>query len=858
MHLVWNNSLLWFFAAFLLPLGVGLLALRARRSLAEVEFGRLMSWQSLWVLGQGFELAASDLTLKLVLDGLQYIPMMVSAAVFVRFAHRFAGLPIPRQLLLAALLSAGPLVLFYVTAPLHRLVRHEAVIVPGTPFETLTYPFTPGDDLLVLLYMFLNVYSTVVMLRSALRAHRAQLLAALPILLGSSLPAIASVPGVFLNLRVLGQRDISFVVIGTGGAMVLWGLRRRQSVVTVPVARDLLFERSPDPALVLGDGDRILEFNEAAQRLLFSGEKDAYLGMSLSDVPCTIMDLRRVGAVLEGTSSLTIPTKTGRWYRADHHELPDLGAHLLLLRDVTEEETLARLQREEQNRLELAVELRTQELTASRRRFRVLFDLSSQLTGLLTPSGTLLEANATALGMVGVELHEVQGRPFWDTPWWRHSSELQARVRDAITRAAMGNTVRFEATHLGTAGELRTIDFSVKPVLDELNQVTLLIPEGRDITDLRQAEEQLRQALKMESLGRLAGGIAHDFNNLLTIILGNITLAQEEANPTLSSELLNEAIRAAEHAATLTGQMLAFGRKTLLKPRVLDVASSMSNALTMLRRTIREDIGLQVDLEPNLAPIVFDDTQLHQILFNLVINARDALPEGGLITITGRNVRAPQGALTTVEHVLIEVSDNGCGMSHATQERIFEPFFTTKGPGLGTGLGLSMVYGAMLQQNGRVEVNSTLGEGTRMSLWFRAATEHPEPSCEGERVILRGQGTQIYLIEDEAPVRLVIARQLTQAGFDVRAFDGSHAFIEQISGLTRPSLVITDAIMPRISGHEVLRASRTKWPDIPVLIISGYSEDQELRSAIAEGGHFLNKPFTNQQLLVAVERCLGG
>ena len=856
--LIWSNQLLWFFATFFLTSGLSFAALRSHHSQAESEFGRLLLFQSLWVLGQGLELAASSLSLKLWLDGLQYVPMMLSATAALRFAFRFAGRRLPQKLLLVYASVASPIVLFFLTAPLHGLARTDAHLVAGDPFVTLHYAFIPGDLVLVLWSFLANTYSFFVVAQSALSAHRFHFIASLPIILGFSLPTLLTLPAFFLEFRVLGQRDLSFVVFGGSGLLALWGLRKQNSLVTVPVARDLLFERSPDAALVLDRNLRVLEVNEAACQLLRLSNKSSILGRPVSTLSQVRVESSPLWARLAEDGEIpTVQLADGRVWRIIRHFMPDLGAQLLLLRDVTEEETLKRLQSKEKARLELAVQQRTRELASSERKFRAMFDQSIHLIGLLTPTGTLVEANATALSLAHVPADQVLGKPFWDTPWWQHSPELQEQLKNAINRAARGESLRFEATHPLADGELRTIDFSLKAVFDEQGQVILLIPEGRDITELRKTEDQLRQSMKMESLGRLAGGIAHDFNNLLTIILGNLTLAQEIKDDATHQELLNEAERAAVQAAKLTGQMLAFGRKSMLQLRPLDLADCLDSAVALLRRSIGENHLIETRIEPQLGNVMFDDAQLKQVFFNLIINARDAMPEGGKIVISARALNQPSRFPASSEQIEVEITDTGTGMDEATRDRIFEPFYTTKPPGVGTGLGLSMVYGAMVQHGGSVDVQSELGHGTTFRLRFpRSSARDLSPPSEPHKPSTPAHDCLVYLIEDEASVRSVIVRQLSQAGFPVRAFEDGVSFIHQIAQLEKPGVVLTDAIMPQVSGYDVMGAVKQRWSQVPTIVISGYSEDDKLRQAISAGAHFLGKPFASSQLLEALHKVL--
>lgn len=386
----------------------------------------------------------------------------------------------------------------------------------------------------------------------------------------------------------------------------------------------------------------------------------------------------------------------------------------------------------------------------------------------------------------------------------------------------------------------------------------------QDVTDRRQLEEQVRQAQKMEVMGQLAAGVAHDFNNLLTVI----NLETEALGGVEASLDTREAVRgiraAAARAGGLTSQLLAFSRKKLLRLQILDVNDTVAGATQMLRRLLGADVELLTALIPKLPPILADHGQLEQVLVNLAVNARDAMPCGGRLSITTGvevlTVEQPQ--LPRGDYVVIEVSDTGHGMDVATRRRIFEPFFTTKGPGHGTGLGLSTVYGIMEQSAGHITVTSEPGQGSTFKLYFVA--QGGEVECAGESP--RAAGTRqvqpasaiILLVEDEPAVRNLCQRLLKGAGYTVLiAEDGYDALGVAEIYPQRIDLLLTDIVLPTLNGRELYNRLQLKRPDLRVLYMSGYSYDEVVRRGLVDAGaRALEKPFAAADLVKAVREAL--
>ena len=390
---------------------------------------------------------------------------------------------------------------------------------------------------------------------------------------------------------------------------------------------------------------------------------------------------------------------------------------------------------------------------------------------------------------------------------------------------------------------------------------------ARDVTETRRLEEQLRQAQKMEAVGRLAGGIAHDFNNLLTAILGTTQLLLRDLEPGVTMRDDVEEIRkAALRAADLTRQLLAYSRRQVLAPKVLDLNTVVSNLDTMLRRLIGEDVQLVTELAPHLPTIQADPSQLEQVILNLIVNSRDAMPNGGRVTIRTAHTRFT-GAETTAPlpapgaYALLEVIDTGIGMTTEVKAHLFEPFFTTKEVGKGTGLGLATVYGVVKQSGGYIWVESEADRGTTVRIAFPVVAAAPQVhEAAPPKVEPAPAGETILLVEDEEAVRRVAAKTLVASGYRVlSAKDGPEALALATQEAATIDLLLTDMVMPGMTGRELAEQLTVIRPAIRVLYMSGYTEDQVVRATVAVAGHaFLQKPFDPEALARKVREVLDG
>ncbi|MBD2230221.1 hybrid sensor histidine kinase/response regulator [Phormidium tenue] len=420
--------------------------------------------------------------------------------------------------------------------------------------------------------------------------------------------------------------------------------------------------------------------------------------------------------------------------------------------------------------------------------------------------------------------------------------------------------------HQKKTGEIISVELSAYGLTFADRPACLV--QARNVTEQQRLEEQFRQAQKMEAIGRLAGGIAHDFNNLITVIKGYSELLQSRI-PTSDSaaQLLGEIYQAGERAGALTSQLLAFSRQQVLTPQALNLNTVVSNTETMLRRLIGEDIILVTTLSPTLGPIKADPGQIEQVLMNLAVNARDAMPQGGTLTLATQTVQLDEAqcrqlaGLGPGNYVLLTVSDTGCGIDAATQARMFEPFFTTKPVGKGTGLGLATVHGIVKQSGGYIAVESAVGQGTRFQIYLPLVAESvPEGRSQG-RLSTLPQGTEtILVVEDEDAVRALEIYVLQRCGYRVLEATNGQDALHLVEHEPDPiHLLMSDVVMPHLGGRELAAQVTRTHPHCKVLFLSGYTDDAVIHHGVLKADvAFLQKPFTPSTLAQKVRQVLDG
>jgi len=473
--------------------------------------------------------------------------------------------------------------------------------------------------------------------------------------------------------------------------------------------------------------------------------------------------------------------------------------------------------------------------------------------------GRILTWNSAAEVMYGYTAEEVVGQYVSVLM----PEDRKGEMETILSRLSAGERIHhFETCRRRKDGQLLDVSLSISPVRDDDGAIVGAATIARDITHVKRLEQQLRQAQKMDAIGRLSGGVAHDFNNLLTGIIGYAMLAMDRPGGTAVRDELEEIVKAGERAAELTRQLLAFSRRQPVEVKVLSLNDAIAAIERMLRRLVGEDVELTCRLAPDLCPIVADVTQLHQIMLNLAANARDAMPEGGTLSIETATVEldeqyaAAHTGVSAGTHAVLTVTDSGVGIDPADREHVFEPFFTTKPPGAGTGLGLATVFGIVEQNHGHVWVYSEPGHGACFKIYLPAAEEPvaAQRTAQAAASVVPAPHASILVVEDEELVRLLATEVLGDAGYEVVAAPNGDVALELAAARDEAfDVVVTDIVMPGMRGTEVVE--RLGRP--PALFMSGYTGETSVsRGLLGAGEPFLSKPFSPQSLLAAVRRIL--
>lgn len=593
-----------------------------------------------------------------------------------------------------------------------------------------------------------------------------------------------------------------------------------------------------------------------------------------------------------------------RYWSATHTPLlDDAGEVAFILQhtvDVTELHNLRRASRAADSREDAsalvegdilkraqAVQEANEALNEQYRHLRRLVEQAPGFTAVLRgPSHVFEMANAAYLRLVG------------------HRDIIGKTVREALPEIArqqfpslldkvydtgqpfVGRGIRALLEQEGsTALVERYLDFVYQPIFDADGATIGIFVQGNDITEQKHAEDELqeyrehleslvvertraleeseaqrRQAQKMEAIGQLTGGVAHDFNNLLAVVIGNAELARKRASDPDIERLLSNVLQAGERGAKLTRQLLAFARKQPLSLEPIDVPQTIAGMQDLFVRTIGPSIRIETDLAPDLGPVVTDRNQLEIALLNLAINARDAMPSGGVLTIAANNVPAHEHPedLAIGEYVRIVVRDTGSGIPEEIRPKVFEPFFTTKDIGKGTGLGLSQIYGFVKQQGGSVTLQSTTDQGTEFALYLPRAQRQPQPDeIEPAPQSYEGSGTHILVIDDDPGVRSFVVESLRNCGHKVTEAEHGASGLAMLRQHPDIRLVVADFAMPVLDGLGFIETARVVRPDIPILLMTGYADVEKLKETRLKDVPLILKPFNIDMLLGTIAETLG-
>jgi PAS domain S-box-containing protein len=614
----------------------------------------------------------------------------------------------------------------------------------------------------------------------------------------------------------------------------------------------LLWECSHDGMGLTDEDGRLLRVNAAYCRLV-GLDRPALEGQLFS---ACLSPESRLEALAGHSAFLANPERTlgrdaevtlwdGRklWLETSQSVIDSAGGHrsvLTILRDVTE-----------RRRAEEA-------LRHSERRFRDLLESASIAGVIVDAAGKVTFCNDALLQSTGRTREEVLGSHAFRNVLPEDLSRVQ-QVFETVK--GTGGGARVDCRFHTRDGRVRTYDWSISPLRAADGQIVGATALGVDVTEQRAMEEQQRYAQKMESLGRVAGGIAHDFNNLLTVINGYGDLALSQINPhdPLFAPL-SQMRKAGQRAADLTGQLLAFGRKQVLQTRTFSLNSVVRESGELLARLLGDHIHFECRLADDLYPVQADFGQLHQVLINLVMNARDAMPQGGRLSLESRNVELEEGevrGLPPGPYVELIVDDTGCGMSEVVKDRIFEPFFTTKEPGKGTGLGLSTAYGIIQQSGGHISVEATVGKGSCFRVLLPAC-QSAEPEAVVEDPTPCGGSETVLLVEDHDDVRDFVRSALEMYGYAVLvAANPDEALAIAASHSAPIHLLVADVMMPIMRGPELVLRVLRRHPETRVLYISGYSDDALVQEGVSgKGAAFLQKPFSPDRLAAKVKELL--
>ena len=556
------------------------------------------------------------------------------------------------------------------------------------------------------------------------------------------------------------------------------------------------------------------------------------------------------GETVHLSNHTTLIARDGTEYQISDSAAPirnndSIYGMVLVFNDVTEQYQLRESVRQNQQRLQN------------------LFNDMQVMVGILETDGTLTFTNNTPLKVTGLKEEDILGSIFWDIPAFSYDQQVQSIVRESCLNAARG-AISYDDIALNTPDGLFWIEFSTHPVIDDKGNIVQIVAEGHDINQRKQQEELLRRTEKMDALGKLTGSVAHDFNNMLGIVLGYASLLQIKLKeqPQLLKHA-NQILHAAERGSQLTHKLLSFTRQQTTDATVVDINSLIKDEQHILEKTLTPRIKLVFDLADPLWPVQLDSNELAGIVLNMAINAMHAIDGHGQLTIKTSNERISKSRdkdilqIANGDYVLLSLADTGCGMDKATQQKIFDPFFTTKGE-MGTGLGLSQVYGFVDHSGGTIQVHSAPGQGTRFDLYFPRYLE--DVNADQDSVsdsATTSSGNETILIVDDEPALLELTSEiLGEQGYNIHCAANAKQAL-QILERESIDLMVSDVIMPDMDGYQLVARVREKYPAVKIQLASGFSDNRHLQSLDESlQQNMLHKPYRSNQLLQKIRELL--
>jgi PAS domain S-box-containing protein len=834
--------------AILLPLSV--YAFRHRHVRGAAWYCTLLLALALWSAAYALELGVGDPAQKLLALKFKYLGVVALPVAWLGFILDFvASEPgvvrrVGRRMAVVAVIT----LLTAWTNDWHGLFWGQMTIDPAGSLYTLTGR-GPGFWLNVVYTYGVLFAGLAILVGQAVQSPYLYRKRAVILVLAAVLPWIGNL--IFVTRgEPPGTIDFTPFLFTCTAVISAVAVFRYRVLEPIPTLRDARIEVIGDGVLILDRARRIADLNGAAETIIRRGRASA-AGEFVERVlpgwpPHTDIEVR-LDLTLWGPGGDRIHDVRITPIRA-HGER--LTGYVVLLRDVTE-------------RRHAEVALRDSEL-----RYRELVENARDLICTCDLDGRIVSVNQGGLDLTGYTSQALVGRPLLEL--------VAPESREHATAVFTGRQpdLSSDRTEIAViANDGHRVILEVASWVQRRDGVPIAVQAiGRDVTERRRLEEELRQAQKMEAVGKLAGGVAHDFNNLLTAIIGFAAMAEaEQTAGTPMHEWIVQIRRSGEQAATLTRQLLAFGRRQMLRPIDIDLNQVVDEIQKMLRRLIGEDIELVVQLARDLKPVRADRSQVEQVIVNLAVNARDAMPRGGRLTIRTENVVIEQRTSPVVQgtaagnYAALAVDDTGEGIDPAILGRVFDPFFTTKPFGRGTGLGLSTVYGIVKQSRGDVQVRSTPGQGTIFTVLLPAVTsptttteKAADESHDDQPRAAMVSGASLLIVEDDRGVRRFTTQVLRDAGWTVLEAEGPAGALAIAARESQPiDLLLTDVVLPGINGSDLAARVRTLRPGLPVLFMSGYAPEEIVASgALPMGGQLLRKPFMPAALRERVAQIL--